>query len=130
MDYNDEYDFEAAFKLLRDSFPPLTAQEKAGGPMPNNPANAKLCSALEAIFAAAKTSPEDPMKAASYKKAAQSIREIDFEVTSGLAISKGKLKVPNVGPSLGAQIEFWIKNGRFERMEYYERGEIPPSTKK
>jgi len=130
VDYNDEYDFEAAFKLLKDAFPPLTAQEKAGGPMPNNPANEKLCSALEAIWAAAKTSPEDPMKAASYKKAAQSIREIDFEVTSGLAISKGKLKVPNVGPSLGAQIEFWIKNGYFERMEYYERGEIPPSTKK
>ena len=47
VDYNDEYDFEAEFKLLRDSFLPLTAQEKAGGPMPNNPANAKLCSALK-----------------------------------------------------------------------------------
>ncbi|OUS44337.1 hypothetical protein BE221DRAFT_78223 [Ostreococcus tauri] len=130
IDYNDEYDVKTAFNLLKESFPPLTAEEKAGGPAPRNPANAALCAALEAIFAAAKTSPEDPMKAASYRKAAMSIREIDFEVTNGIAISKGKLKVPNVGPSLGAQIQFWIENGRFERMEYYERGEIPPSTKK
>ena len=129
INYEDEYDLKAAFNLLKDSFPPLTKEQKDGGAPPRNPANAKLCTALDAIFNAAKTSPEDPMKAASYKKAAMSIREVEFEVTSGIAISKGKLKVPNIGPSLGAQIEFWLKNGYFERMEYYERGEIPPSTK-
>ena len=130
MNYDDEYDIKTAFNLLKEAYPPLTKEQQAGGADAKNPANTKLCQALEAIFQAAKTSPEEPMKSASYRKAAQSIREIDFEVTSGIAISKGKLKVPNVGPSLGAQIEFWIKNGYFERMEYYERGEIPPSSKK
>ena len=129
IDYNDEYDVKSAFNMLKESYPPLSKEDKAGGPAPNCPENAELCKALMAIYAAAKQSPEEPMKAAAYVKACNSIRAIDFPVTSGIAISKGKLKVSNVGPSLGKQIEFWIQNGYFERMEYYERGEIPPSTK-
>ena len=130
VDYNDEYDVKAAFNLLKESFPPLSKQDKEGGPPPNCAENAALCKALMEIYVAAKQSPEDPMKSSAYAKAAMSIRAIDFPVKSGIAISKGKLKVSNVGPSLGAQIEFWVQNGYFERYEYYARGEIPPREEK
>ncbi len=93
--------------------------------------NAALCAALERLHEASMLSPEEPMKVNAYAKALTSIRALKYEVTSGAKMSKaGPDKVQHVGPSMGAQIDFFLKHGVFERMEYYERKELPPSSAK
>lgn len=130
-DYEGNTDYVGAFGLLKEAYPKQTAEQKAGGPAPANADNAALCAALEAIFHAAKAANEDPMKASAYAKAAMSVRNLPYKVEDGIKMGKpGKMKVENIGPSLGAQIQYFLDHGKFERMEYYERGEIPPSAPK
>ena len=58
----------------------------------------------------------DPKRTNAYSKALASIRALQVEVTSGAKIAKsGSDKVPNVGPSIGAQIDYFLANGVFER---------------
>jgi len=83
---------------------------------------------LDAMCEASMQAGEDPKRTNAYSKALVSIRALQVEVTSGAKISKsGPDKVPNVGPSIGAQIDYFFANGVFERHAFYEKGELPPS---
>lgn len=90
--------------------------------------NKPLVDALDAMCEASMQAGEDPKRTNAYSKALVSIRALQVEVTSGAKISKsGPDKVPNVGPSIGAQIDYFFANGVFERHAFYEKGELPPS---
>ena len=89
--------------------------------------NKPLVDALDAMCAASMRAGEDPKRTNAYSKALASIRALQVEVTSGAKIAKsGSDKVPNVGPSIGAQIDYFLANGVFERHAFYEKGQLPP----
>ena len=90
--------------------------------------NKPLVDALDVMCAASMRAGEDPKRTNAYSKALASIRALQVEVTSGAKIAKsGSDKVPNVGPSIGAQIDYFLANGVFERHAFYEKGQLPPS---
>ena len=88
--------------------------------------NRKLCDAMDALHQAA-LSCEEPMRVNAIAKATTSIRALTYKVTNGSKLAKtGPGKVEGVGKSIGAQIDYFLEHGKFERMEYYLRGERMP----
>jgi DNA polymerase/3'-5' exonuclease PolX len=53
----------------------------------------------------------DVHKKAAYKKAAQAIKNLDFEVTSGEELAKGPNKVAGIGKSIGRKIDNFLQFG-------------------
>jgi len=58
----------------------------------------------------------DPHKIRAYRKAAESIRGLDFEVTNGTEISQGSKKVPGIGKSIARKIDELLVNGYIQRI--------------
>src|SRR6056300_559168 len=58
------------------------------------------------------SSNDDPHKVRAYRKAAQGIRGLDFEVTNGAEISQGPRKVPGIGKSIANKIDKLIVTGK------------------
>jgi DNA polymerase/3'-5' exonuclease PolX len=54
----------------------------------------------------------DEYKIKAYKKAADTIRTLPFEVTNGAEISKGPHKIPGIGKSIGYKIDEYIATGK------------------
>jgi len=54
----------------------------------------------------------DEYKIKAYKKAAETIRTLPFEVTNGAEISKGPNKIPGIGKSIGYKIDEYIATGK------------------
>ena len=54
----------------------------------------------------------DEYKIKAYKKAADAIRTLPFEVTNGSEISKGPHKIPGIGKSIGYKIDEYIATGK------------------
>ena len=59
---------------------------------------------------------QDPHKIRAYRKAAESIRSLDFEVTNGTEISQGSKKVPGIGKSIARKIDELLVNGYIQRI--------------
>src|SRR6056300_476866 len=57
------------------------------------------------------SSNDDPHKVRAYRKAAQGIRGLDFEVTHGAEISQGTRKVPGIGKSIANKIDMLLWTG-------------------
>ncbi len=57
------------------------------------------------------TRESDVHKKAAYKKAAQAIKNLDFEVTSGEELAKGPNKVAGIGKSIGRKIDNFLQFG-------------------
>ena len=57
----------------------------------------------------------DEYKIKAYKKAADTIRTLPFEVTNGAEISKGPNKIPGIGKSIGYKIDEYIATGKINR---------------
>ena len=57
------------------------------------------------------SSNDDPHKVRAYRKAAQGIRTLDFEVTNGAEISQGPRKVPGIGKSIANKIDKFLQTG-------------------
>jgi DNA polymerase/3'-5' exonuclease PolX len=57
------------------------------------------------------SSNDDPHKVRAYRKAAQGIRGLDFEVTNGAEISQGPRKVPGIGKSIANKIDKFLQTG-------------------
>jgi DNA polymerase/3'-5' exonuclease PolX len=57
------------------------------------------------------SSNDDPHKVRAYRKAAQGIRGLDFEVTHGAEISQGPRKVPGIGKSIANKIDKFLQTG-------------------
>ena len=56
----------------------------------------------------------DIHKKAAYKKAAQAIKNLDFEVTSGEELAKGPNKVAGIGKSIGRKIDNFLQFGEMK----------------
>ena len=56
----------------------------------------------------------DVHKKAAYKKAAQAIKNLDFEVTSGEELAKGPTKVAGIGKSIGRKIDNFLQFGEMK----------------
>ena len=54
---------------------------------------------------------EDPFKIRAYTKAAEVIRKLDYEVTSGEELAKGPKKVKGIGKSIAAKIDKFLQTG-------------------
>src|SRR6056300_1329449 len=54
---------------------------------------------------------EDPFKIRAYTKAAEVIRKLDYEVTSGEELVKGPKKVKGIGKSIAAKIDKFLQTG-------------------
>ena len=88
--------------------------------------NRALCDAMDELHQAA-LSCEDPVRVNAIAKAVTSIRALTSKVTSGSKLAKaGPDKVQGVGTSIGEQIDYFLEHNKFERMEYYLRGERMP----
>jgi len=57
------------------------------------------------------SSNDDPHKVRAYRKAAQGIRGLDFEVTHGAEISQGPRKVTGIGKSIANKIDKFLQTG-------------------
>ena len=55
-------------------------------------------------------------KSEAYKKAAESIRKLRFEVTNGSDISKGPHKVPGIGKGIANKIDEYIVTGKIKKL--------------
>ena len=54
---------------------------------------------------------EDPFKVRAYMKAAEVIRKLDYEVTSGEELAKGPKKVKGIGKSIANRIDKFLQTG-------------------
>jgi DNA polymerase/3'-5' exonuclease PolX len=54
---------------------------------------------------------EDPFKVRAYKNAAEVIRNLDYEVTSGEELAKGPKKVKGIGKSIANRIDKFLQTG-------------------
>jgi DNA polymerase/3'-5' exonuclease PolX len=54
---------------------------------------------------------EDPFKIRAYKNAAEVIRNLDFEVTSGEELAKGPNKVRGIGKGIALKIDAFLQTG-------------------
>jgi len=77
-----------------------------------NPPTTNECifDALEEVA----TRESDVHKKAAYKKAAQAIKNLDFEVTSGEELAKGPNKVAGIGKSIGRKIDNFLQFGEMK----------------
>ena len=116
-----EWDGPAALASLREKFPPMTAEEKAGGPPARCPANSALASCLDKLVRLETQANGDAFKIRAYKSAAMEIRALDYAITSGkLAAKAGKTKVKGVGKGLGEKIDEFLETGTMSRIAELE----------
>ena len=57
---------------------------------------------------------EDPFKIRVYRKAAEIIQNLDYEVTSGEELAKGPKKVKGIGKSIAAKIDKFLQTGEMK----------------
>ncbi|KAA8490500.1 DNA polymerase beta [Porphyridium purpureum] len=81
-------------------------------------ANSGLVSALSECAKFARNQ-GDGFKGTAFKKAADAIAELDFEVTSGSELSKGAKKVAGIGKSIATMIDEYIASGTMSKLEEY-----------
>ena len=58
---------------------------------------------------------ENIHKSEAYKKAADAIRKLDFEVTNGTEISQGPRKVPGIGKGIANKIDEYVVTGQIKK---------------
>ena len=122
------WDGPAALAALREAFPPMTAEEKAGGPPALCPENSALASCLDTLARLEKKANTDAFKIRAYKSAAMEIRALDYAVKSGkLAAKAGPTKVKGVGKGLGEKIDEFLTTGTMARIAELE-GQTDPAA--
>ena len=57
---------------------------------------------------------EDPFKIRAYRKAAEIIQNLDYEVTSGEELAKGPKKVKGIGKSIANRIDKFLQTGEMK----------------
>ena len=85
--------------------------------------NEEIAWALEAL-ASLEAEPhgsQDPFKIRAYRHAAEIIRELNFEVTSGEEIAKGPKKIEGIGAGIGKKIDEFLQTGKMKRIEELTR---------
>jgi DNA polymerase/3'-5' exonuclease PolX len=64
---------------------------------------------------------ENTHKSEAYKKAADAIRKLNFEVTNGTEISRGPLKVPGIGKGIANKIDEYVVTGEIKKLSHRRR---------
>ena len=64
---------------------------------------------------------ENTHKSEAYKKAADAIRKLNFEVTNGTEISRGPLKVPGIGKGIANKIDEYVVTGEIKKLSRRRR---------
>ena len=59
---------------------------------------------------------KDTHKSEAYKKGAEAIRKLNFEVTNGTEISQGPHKVPGIGRGIANKIDEYIVTGKIKNL--------------
>ena len=59
---------------------------------------------------------KDTHKSEAYKKGAEAIRKLNFEVTNGTEISQGPRKVPGIGKGIANKIDEYIVTGKIKNL--------------
>jgi hypothetical protein len=59
---------------------------------------------------------KDTHKSEAYKKGAEAIRKLQFEVTNGTEISQGPRKVPGIGKGIANKIDEYIVTGQIKNL--------------
>ena len=59
----------------------------------------------------------NPHAGGTYRKAAAAVRNLDFPVKSGVALSKGKTKVEGIGAKCGELIDEFLKTGTISKIQ-------------
>ena len=87
--------------------------EKAGS------TNEEIAWALEALASleGEDHGSQDTFKIRAYRKAAEIIRELDDEVTSGEELAKGPHKVEGIGKGIAKKIDEFLQTGKIGRLE-------------
>jgi DNA polymerase/3'-5' exonuclease PolX len=87
--------------------------EKAGS------TNEEIAWALEALASleGEDHGSQDTFKIRAYRKAAEIIRELDHEVTSGEELAKGPHKVEGIGKGIAKKIDEFLQTGKIGRLE-------------
>ena len=118
----DNWDGAATLRALREMYPPLTAEEAAGGPPAKHPDNSALASCLDHLVRLeTKHKEADAFKLRAYKSAAMEIRDLDYAITSGKACAKaGPTKVKGVGKGLAEKIDEFLTTGTMARITELE----------
>src|SRR6056300_1020777 len=60
---------------------------------------------------------EDPHKRDAYRKAADAIYKLPFEVISGSELAEGPKKVPGIGKGIAKKIDEFLETGKIKRLE-------------
>jgi len=101
---------EAALAQLAEKFP------KGEGGIPCRvSANQKLVEAIAEIGALLLKSPEK-FKGRAFVKAADNLGDLDFEIKSGSALSKGKDKVAGIGKGVAEKIDEFLDKGEIQAL--------------
>eukprot|EP00471_Norrisiella_sphaerica_P002359 CAMPEP_0184478374 /NCGR_PEP_ID=MMETSP0113_2-20130426/421_1 /TAXON_ID=91329 /ORGANISM="Norrisiella sphaerica, Strain BC52" /LENGTH=275 /DNA_ID=CAMNT_0026856141 /DNA_START=248 /DNA_END=1075 /DNA_ORIENTATION=+ len=66
----------------------------------------------------------DKFKGINYHKVCRALAGLDFKVTSGAAIAKGKKKVAGIGASSGKKIDEYLETGKIDRLERFRVGDF------
>ncbi len=88
----------------------LAPRKKISIELESNPVstNEEIAWHLDALA----SSNDDPHKVRAYRKAAQGIRGLDFEVTHGNELAEGPHKVPGIGKSIANKIDKFLQTGK------------------
>ena len=68
---------------------------------------------------------KDTHKSEAYKKGAEAIRKLNFEVTNGTEISQGPHKVPGIGRGIANKIDEYIVTGKIKNLGRLNIGPRP-----
>src|SRR5210317_1735552 len=63
---------------------------------------------------------EDPHKRDAYRKAADAIYKLPFEVKSGSELASGPMKVPGIGKGIAKKIDEFLETGKIGKLEKIE----------
>ena len=81
--------------------------------------NEEIAWALEALASleCEEHGSKDPFRVRAYRNAAEIIRELDYEVTSGYELAKGPKKVEGIGKGIAKKIDEFLQTGEIERLK-------------
>ena len=82
----------------------------------NVPANEPIAEVLDEMAKLTAKVGGNQFKVRSLKKSAIALRGLDFKVTSGLELTKGKTKVPGIGKGTGATIDEYLSTGQVQHL--------------
>jgi len=125
-----QFDFAKALKSLADEMqcpekvPGAKVKPKRPPPTATVESNQKLVSCFWELGNFEFKQKQDRMRGISFHKICRAIAGLEFEVTNGGELAKGKKKVPGIGKKAGEKIDEYLETGKMEHLERYRKGDF------